>query len=287
METVLITGSSGALGQAVIRCLSIESDYRILATGRYAVDKDLKVDLRQPGELATAVRKFEPELILHLAATFTDEFDEAFATNVEATRLMLKAVQQSGRQIRVLLIGSAAEYGLIRPEENPISESHVLNPVSVYGLTKAWQSQIAGLYAKLGVNVTTARVFNLEGPGLSEELFVGRIEKQIIDVINGTRSTIEVGDLSASRDYISTELAARKILQIASKGAAGQVYHVASGKPIKMSALLARYLSSHNLDSTIVREATDPAHHPGYDVPLIYADTTRTTQLLQHTDLPV
>ncbi len=72
----------------------------------------------------------------------------------------------------------------------------------------------------------------------------------------------------------------RQILAIARYGKAGQVYNVASGEPVLMRDLLARILSAHGLDMSIVREAESLSNRTGYDVPVIYADMTRTNQLM-------
>lgn len=282
MRVVLATGASGALGQTVIARLKNDGRNRVVVTSRQCDDaSDFQLDVRDPEQLATVINRSQPDLVLHLAATFASDFDEAYAVNVEAARHLLDAVQQSKRRTRVLLIGSAAEYGVVRPEENPIRENHALNPVSIYGLSKAWQTQLAGLYASRGMDVVVARVFNLDGPKLSERLFIGRLQKQIEEVLAGRKSVIELGPLTATRDYISTDEAAGQILAIADHGESGRVYHVASGKPVKMREILRRYLAIHKLDAAIVCEAAELTNRIGYDVPAIYADITSTLQLMR------
>lgn len=282
METVLVTGASGALGQAITARLQRDDRYRVVATSQHCDDVcGLRLDVRDREKFASAINCTEPDLVLHLAATFAGDFEEVYATNVEATRYLLDTVQQSGSHIRVLLVGSAAEYGAVRPEENPIREDRVLNPVSLYGLTKAWQTQLAGLYASRGVDVVVARIFNLDGPGLSERLFIGRLQKQIEEVLAGQKLKIELGPLAAIRDYVTTGEAADQILAIATYAEPGQVYHVASGIPITMRDMLARYLAVCKLDASIVQEAAELSNRIGYDAPVIYADITRTMQLLR------
>lgn len=284
MKTVLVTGATGALGRAVIARLQKDSSIRVVATSRICDDETeacFQLDIHNFEQITTAVGEIKPDLILHLAATFINDFDESYAVNVEASRHLLEVVQQTSVGTRVLLIGSAAEYGVVQPIENPIREDHVLNPVSIYGLTKAWQTQLAGLYASRGVNVVVARVFNLEGSGLSERLFIGRLQKQIDDVLSGLKTEIELGSLTAVRDYISTDEAADQIFAIATYGESGRIYHVASGKPVTMRDILSRYLAIHGLDISIVREATNLTNRTGYDVPEIYADITSTLQLMK------
>lgn len=282
MKTVLVTGATGALGQAVIARLQGHGHYRVFATRRHGgTVSGFQLDVRDRNRFISVIASVEPDLVLHLAATFANDFDEAYSVNVAATRHLLDTVEQSGRRTRILLVGSAAEYGVVRSDENPIREDRVLAPVSIYGLTKAWQTQLAGLYATRGVDVVVARIFNLDGPGLSERLFIGRLQKQIEEVLAGRKSAIELGPLSAIRDYVSTNEAADQILAIATRGNAGRVYHVASGIPVTMRAVLARYLTSSGLEASIVREEAALSNRSGYDVPAIYADVSSTSQLMR------
>lgn len=279
-RTVLITGATGALGHALMtRLVANPSDFVVFAPSR-SDDCDT-LDLRQHDQIVRTIECTKPELIIHLAATFSSDFDEAYAINVNATRHMLKAVEDLGLCTRVVLIGSAAEYGIVSAEENPIGEDRVLRPVSIYGMTKAWQTELAYAYTNRGVNVVVARVFNLIGPGLSERLFIGRLHKQIDELHRGEREKIEVGSLSAVRDYISTDDAVTQLLAIADYGEAGEVYHVASGQPVTMRELLVRELSAHGLHESIVVEGAGLSNRRGYDVPSIYADISKTTALLK------
>lgn len=279
MITVLVTGATGALGKAVTENLSKRDGYKVVTTSRSGDAADFQLDITDEVKLSEIIDQVQPDVILQLAATFTHDFDDAYAINVEANRELLDIVQRSQNKIRVILIGSAAEYGLVQPDESPISENHALNPVSVYGLTKAWQSQLAIYYSKRGVDVVVARVFNLKGKELSEKLFIGRLQKQIDEVLSGNQSIIELGPLSATRDYISTEGAAQQIIAIVESGETGHIYHVASGKPVVMRDFLKDKLEENKLDISIVREAEEKSNRTGYDVPMIYADMQRTSQL--------
>ena len=282
MKTVLVTGATGALGHAVIAYFRDTGKYLVIATSRHGDDENIfSLDVSNTEQLSVVIHRTKPDLLLHLAATFVNNFDEAYAVNVDASRHLLDAVKKSGLAIRVLLVGSAAEYGAIRPEENPIKEDHALNPVSIYGLSKAWQTQLAGLYASQDMDVVVARVFNLNGKGLSERLFIGRLQKQIDEVLAGIKSVIELGPLSATRDYLTLDEAAEQILAIAEHGASGQIYHVASGIPITMRALLNRYLAINKLDPSLVQESPALTNRTGYDVSVIYADITKTKQLMK------
>lgn len=274
-----MTGAEGALGQAVLAALRKDPQYVVETAGRRS--EKLHLDMKDAPDFRRLLDQARPDLILHLAATFSNEFDEAYAVNVEATRRLLEAAQDSSPRPRILLVGSAAEYGAVRPEENPIREDHALNPVSIYGLSKTWQTQLAGLYAGRGVDVVVARLFNLDAPGLSERLFVGRVQKQIQEVLDGLRTELELGALTAARDYVRADDAAKQLIAIAIHGQAGRAYHIASGTPVTMRELLQSMLAASGLDHIGVRESSELSNRIGYDVPVIYADTTRTQKLIQ------
>lgn len=290
MTRVLITGASGALGRAVIADLCRREGYSVITVGRRSYSPDvvsyLPCDVGDPQHLATVLDQVQPDWVLHLAATFTDDLVEARAVNVEPAQQILEWVRREERTTRVVLVGSAAEYGMIRPEENPVREDRVLAPVSAYGVSKAWQTQLVGYFAQRGVDVVCARIFNLYGPGMSDWLFAGRLRRQIDEVLAGQRSVIEVGPLDAIRDYLDTATAAIQLFTIACHGCAGEIYHVASGIPLSMRKFLKRELTNAGLDSITVREATALSNHRGYDVPVIYADLAKTQSLLQASEHP-
>lgn len=290
MTQVLIIGASGALGRAVVANLQRRKGYFLVTTGQqscslYTVSY-LPCDIRDPRQLATVLDEVQPDWVLHLAAVFTDNLVEARTVNVEPAQQILEWVRHGKRSTRIVLIGSAAEYGVIRPEENPIREDRVLAPVSAYGVSKAWQTQLIGYFAQCGVDVVCARIFNLYGPGMSDRLFAGRLYRQMSEVLAGQRSVIEVGPLDAIRDYLDTATAAVQLLAIAHYGCSGEIYHVASGIPLSMREFLNRELASAGLDPVIVQEAVALSNHRGYDVPVIYADLAKTRTLLPLSEYP-
>jgi GDP-4-dehydro-6-deoxy-D-mannose reductase len=282
MKVVLITGANGALGRATVAYFRKMPKYNVIATSRRGNQRDeLELDIEDTNRLADVIRDTKPDLVIHLAATFVNDFGKAYAVNVESTRQLLELIQKYEYGIRVLLIGSAAEYGIVQPEENPISEDHMLRPVSIYGLTKSFQTMLVGVYANRGVDVLIARPFNLYGPGISEMLFIGHLQKQIDEVLAGQKSNINIGSLKSIRDYVSTDEAAAQIYAIANKGKTGRVYHVASGEPITMKQMLNRYLENYNINLSIVHEARYHSNKTGYDVPEIYANIDRTLELMR------
>ena len=282
MRRALVTGAAGTLGQALVARLTAAHDWEVVATSRGSAKPGLaQLDANCHEGVARTIAATQPDVIFHLAASFSQDFDEAYIGNVCGTRTLLSALAATGSTARLLLIGSAAEYGLVRPEDNPITEAQILRPMTVYGLTKAWQTELGLLHASRGANVVVARLFNLRADGLSERLFVGRVERQIAEVLAGERVTIEVGSLDAVRDYVPAADAVEQILAIAVCGLAGNVYHVGSGSPIRMRELLSTMLAEHGLGMDVVTDSSPSSSHQGYDVPIAYADMTKTHHLVE------
>ncbi len=284
MKRVVVTGASGALGVCFVRHLRSLNAYDVYTLNRSTPAEDtqnVECDLSQPGHVTRALDGVKPDYIVHLAATFSSDFSESYQVNFWAGKEILEWVEAVRPVCRVLLVGTAAEYGVVTPAENPISEKRALAPVSVYGLTKAFQTQLVAFYAARGVGAVCARIFNLRGDGFSERLFVGKVNAQIDAIKRGSQTHLVVGPLSACRDYVHTDEAVGQMMVILRHGIAGETYHVASGRPITMRSMLEEELAINGLDFSVVREANQFSDRRGYDVPVIYADMSKTHQLLE------
>ncbi len=282
MNRFLITGARGALGQSLINRLQELPTVTILGTSRNTSDSEKNFvfcDLLDETAIKSLVNDFKPTCIFHLAANFSNDIDKCLALNVQVPLRILQALEQSKSRCRVVLIGSAAEYGLVKPEENPITELQPLRPVSPYGYSKSCQSQLISLFQAQGVDVVGARIFNLWGAEMSDRLFVGRVQAQISEIVAGTRSHLEIGTLDAYRDYISVAEASEWLLRIAHHGLGGEIYHVASAEPIQMRVLLEKMLQQHGLDMSCILESSEHSNRSGYDVPIIFADMSKSIRL--------
>ena len=281
--SLLVTGASGFVGSHLL-------DYLRHTTGstcyglsrRHPVDARMHFcDLDDRSRVEETVRLLKPTLIFHMAGSFSNDFVTDLQNNVIAARHLLDAVAAMELPARILLMGSAAEYGDLDPEQSPVAETQVLRPVSVYGWTKAAQTQLASLYAStFGLDVMVARSFNLLGRGVSEKLFVGNVQKQIDAVLAGERDRISVGNLDAERDYIDIADACALYHAIATRGVAGEVYNVGSGRSVSMRAVLHDMLRHAGLDESIVDEDGTGKPTPHAQVSTIYADIGKVSALV-------
>ncbi|MDH5612659.1 MAG: NAD-dependent epimerase/dehydratase family protein [Gammaproteobacteria bacterium] len=282
--SILVTGSSGFVGRHLLDYLRNNTDSKCLGLTRTPIKNNhndtVVCDLNDKDQLDKLIKKLQPSLIFQTAGSFSNDFETDFQNNVRCTKNILDSVKENSLASRILLMGSAAEYGEINNDENPVTENHPLNPISIYGWSKAAQTQLAHLYTKTyGLDIVNARTFNLIGKGMSEKLFVGRVEKQINAILSGEADKITVGNLDAERDYIDIKDACAFYYKIATKGKAGETYNVGSGHPTGMRELLNKLLHQAGLDYSVVNENSNGKNTPHSEVSIIYASIDKLTKL--------
>ncbi len=253
-ETWLLTGIAGLVGRHVAD--------RLERTGATVVG------LERPGvpdpagrvihalDFATAtVRELEqmldrvqPTHIVHLAGVVRGDDDDVMAVNHRGTAHLLRAVEaqrNAGRSDpRIVLAGSAAEYGAVAETDNPIRETTALRPLGAYGVSKAAATLEAVAAALRGVGVCTARMFNVLGPGLTTDLLPGTVASQLRAMLQDPDKPrrLEIGDLSPTRDFVDVEDAAAALLLLARSGGPGEVYNVGSGRETRLRDLIDGFL---------------------------------------------
>jgi len=280
-KKILIIGASSASGRSISPILCQDNEvYFCDMVDSYNIDiankwfKDSSFE-----NISVIVSQINPDMIFNFAGTFTNDYEIDYKANVLVPKLILDAVSEMQNETRVLLVGSAAEYGQIKEDDNPVSETHSLNPVSIYGMTKVFQYTMMCYYhSRFGVDVVMARPFNLLSPNMSEKLFVGRLYKQIADYKEGRINRIALGNLDNKRDYIDIEEAVKKYILIMEKGISGEVYNVGSGYSVTIRSLMNDILKENGLTDDIVDQINFDNR---YDVRDVYADVRKIDELLQ------
>jgi len=101
--------------------------------------------------------------------------------------------------VRIVYVGSSEEYG--QQDVFPIKESNPLNPVSIYGLTKAVGEKYVELFHQIySVPTVILRPFNAYGPRHREDEYAAVITR-FMKCCDEGKPAIICGDGSQTRDF--------------------------------------------------------------------------------------
>jgi GDP-4-dehydro-6-deoxy-D-mannose reductase len=287
----LITGAGGFVGGHLCAYLLAHTDWKLTGTVYpHPVDAQPQeprlrlrhADLRDPEGVQALVGEVQPDCVFHLAAqsfvpaSFADPWD-TLQNNVRAQLNLLEAVRRSGRDVRLLVIGSNEEYGAPRPEELPQTEESPLRPNNPYAVSKVAQDFL-GLqyYLAYGLPVVRVRPFNHTGPGQAPRFVVPAFASQIARIEAGLQEPVmKVGNLEAARDFTDVRDIVRAYHLAVSQGEPGEVYNLASGQPQSVRGLLEMLLSHSHVE---IRVERDPRRYRPVDVPVAYGSAAKFRQ---------
>ena len=290
---ILITGAAGFVGAYAIRELAesgSEIHAAILPQEQLAADllplcTVHHFDLLDAEGVRALLSEIQPDGILHLAAqsSVALSWKQPQLTadlNIKGTLNLLEAARSLPAMPRILLIGSAEEYGRITAEQETeirVQEETPLHPVNIYAATKAAAEQLAAVYYNAyGLPVICVRAFNHFGPGQTEIFVVSDFCKQAAEIEYGLHEpVIRTGNLDARRDFTDVRDIVRAYALLLESGRAGETYNVGSGKTIMISEILSEILSACQVP---VRHEIDPAKLRPAETACMAADTGKLRQ---------
>jgi len=284
----LITGVGGFVGSHLASYLVEKAGLDVwgldLVEGRAAALRpritlhvgNVLMDLAALKDLFAAA---QPDLVFHLAAQafVPSSWKDPWATlenNIRGQLNVLLAAIAMEKPPRILVVGSADEYGIVLPEELPISETNPLRPNSPYAVSKVAQDMLGyQYYASHKLPVVRVRPFNHIGPGQSAAFVTADFAKQIAEVEAGLREPVmRVGNLGARRDFSDVRDIIHGYYLALSEGEPGEVYNLGAERSYSIRQVLDGLLA---LSETRVAVEQDPKRLRPSDVPEILADCTR------------
>lgn len=228
----LVTGANGFLGRRVVARLEADG-WAVVRAVRAAPDPVpagtlvLGAGPWSAASLAAALDAAAPDVVFHLAGSaWAEPVAALYETNLMLAARLLDAAAARTPSPAVVLTGSAAEYGFVPEDRQPVSEDQPCAPVTHHGIAKHAQTQLGLAWAQAGLPVLIARLFNAVGAGMPQRLALASFAAQIRD----GATVLEVGDLDVMRDFIDVAEAARLIVTLAADPTRfGQVVNICSG----------------------------------------------------------
>lgn len=278
---VLVTGAAGFAGSHLIDLLA-RSGASVTAWHRPggsppregAAARWDAVDLLDQAQVQAGVDRARPTAVYHCAGAAHvgrawDSTASTFETNVRGTHHVLRALERSGSQARVLVPSSAMVYA---PSDEAMTEDHPLLPSSPYGLSKLAQEML-GARSNDVLAVTIARPFNHFGPRQDPNFVASGFARRIADIEMGRSAPeIAVGNLEARRDLTDVRDTVRAYQLILELGRPARPYNVCSGQAITIRDLLDRLIARARVPVAV---KVDSARYRPNDTPLVLGNPAR------------
>ncbi len=221
---ILVTGGAGYIGSHTVQEL-LQEGFDVVTFDNFSSGKRelipggkiVEGDLLNPSDLEKTFESHDFDGVLHFASLIQvgescSDPQKYYRHNLIASLNLLHAMFRAGVR-KFIFSSSAAVYGM--PEQIPIPETHPLNPLNPYGMTKFFVERILMDYERAyGLKFISLRYFNAAGAdpeGRRGELHEPETHliPNILLFLLGKKKTFELygtdfrtPDGTAVRDYI-------------------------------------------------------------------------------------
>jgi len=256
---VLVTGANGFVGGRLVRRLRARGVEVVAGygpgsgagAGAAAADdaqvRWVELEITNP----QSVRNFVAvpcDALIHLAGIASvreanQTPGQAWAVNALGTAYVTEALARSrdtsGRD-PVMIFASSAE--VYEPQAGRAHlETDRVGPTTPYAASKLG-GELAALswWRGAGVRAMVVRPFPHIGAGQAPTFWVAQRSRVLLEAKRRNATAVPVGDLSPIRDFLHVEDVVDAYLGLLEHGRAGEVYNIASGRPIALEEVHAK-----------------------------------------------
>jgi len=253
---VFVTGGGGFFGATLVASL-LKKNYQVIIFDNFSNSSEEKISplLAKGAKLVkgdiTDYKSIEnamddSDIVIHLAASINIEDsilnpEKTHNVNVDGTINVFRACA-ANKVRKIIVASSAAVYG--EPENLPVSENSLTNPISPYGESKLNMEKYAQKFSQdNNLDCILLRFFNIYGEGQSDA-YAGVITK-FMKNISENKQLVIFGDGSNTRDFIAIEDVIDSIHNAVSNldRKRGTCYNIASGRHVSIKELAELMLS--------------------------------------------
>lgn len=243
-----MTGGAGFIGSNLVRMLLDDHCRDVVVlddlSSGYALNvQDLAVrsitgDVADSAPIAEATRGCDT--VFHLAASVGNKrsidhpFEDA-RVNLMGTLNVLEAARRA-RVRKVVFSSSAGIFGELR--RIPIRESHPVNPLTPYGVSKLAAEKLCLAYAHLyEIECVALRYFNVYGPHQRYDAYGNVIPIFVHRMLKG-EPLLVYGDGEQTRDFVNVrDVAQANVKAALARGVSG-AFNIASGTAVSINRLI-------------------------------------------------
>ena len=291
---ILVTGAAGFVGGHLLERLRLDwPAARITATSLGGDGGCLALDITDADAVADAVRRDPPDYTVHLAAQASvgDSFAHPQSTwdiNLQGSLNLFNALLAHAPRSGVLFISSSDCYGASFRSGKALDENALLQPQNPYAASKAAADLAAGqAAASKTLRVVRARPFNHAGPGQGDAFVLPAFAHQIARIEAGLQTRLQVGNLTACRDFLHVSDVCRAysaILQameregLAAQPQAdqGEIINIASGAAVPVQTVLDILLAAAKVPIEVQQ---DPKRLRPSDIPVAAGNADKLQRL--------
>jgi GDP-4-dehydro-6-deoxy-D-mannose reductase len=268
---VLVTGGNGFVGRHLVKALAaLGPQYDVIAGQDHAREsaggatRSVALDVTNVEQVRTVIAVEQPSHLVHLAAITAvpqaqRNLRRAWDVNFGGTLNIATALAETAPQCRLIFCSSSEVYGGSFRSGLPLDETALLDPLGVYGATKAAADLMVGQMARHGLRAIRVRPFSHTGPGQSESFVAAAFAAQIARIERGEQAPkMMVGNLKNRRDFLDVrdvvDFYLRAILRF-DEIPNGSAINVASGQSQAIEDVLKILLS---MSDKAIEVAVDP-----------------------------
>lgn len=235
LKRILILGVGGFIGRNLSTYLK-QKDYEVIEADitHYCA---CRIDALDKSQVENTLKEIRPDVVYNLIGYTNESYPEiVYRLNIFPFINVVQSIKELELPVRVITIGSAAEYGRVNRQHSPLKEDDIKLPISHYGVSKHTQTMIARLFFKSnGLDIIVARPFNILGPGMPKHAVPACFIAQFLggETRDGNK-IIRTRDLDSVRDFLTIDDVITGLHQIMVGGMSGESYNICSGKGINV-----------------------------------------------------
>ena len=193
--------------------------------------KLFECDLTDLSSVIRTLDETKPDIIFHMASSANVRMCfvipiATFTNNTVGTLNLLEGLRILNQKPIIHFCGSSEVYGQVKKEDVPIKETHPIDPINVYAVSKLAQEKLCKSYwLSYGIPLVITRSFSYINPR-RPDIFSSTFAKQVVEIEKGRSDRFLHGNLDSTRTVLDIRDIAEAYWLSINHCEYGEVYNV-------------------------------------------------------------